>query len=146
VERPTHLDKRDAPVRCRGERRAQPRDPEVGEADQTRGLEGAEKAGSPASRPAQGPAGPPVFPLPWAIDPSASYLSTPEALRAAVEQAGLRIFEQVNFAAAIVKRGDPPYQANDVVMGDDFELRRANVMSGLREQRLVDQLIIAEKP
>jgi hypothetical protein len=61
------------------------------------------------------------------------------------EQAGLRIVEQINFAAEVAKRGDPPHQANDVVMGDDFELRRANVMSGLREQRLVDQLIIAEK-
>jgi hypothetical protein len=52
---------------------------------------------------------------------------------------------EINFAAEVAKRGDPPHQANDVVMGDDFELRRANVMSGLREQRLVVQLIIAEK-
>ena len=95
---------------------------------------------------AQGPAGPPVFPLPWAIDPSSSYLATPEAMRAAVEQAGLQIVEQINFTAEVAKRGDPPHQANDVVMGDDFELRRANVMSGLREQRLVDQLIVAKKP
>jgi sarcosine/dimethylglycine N-methyltransferase len=34
---------------------------------------------------AQGPAGPPSFPLPWAIDASASCLATPEAMRAAVE-------------------------------------------------------------
>ena len=66
-------------------------------------------------------------------------------MRAPVEQAGLRIVEQINFAAEVAKRGDPPYQENDVVMGDDFELRRANVMTGLREQRLVDQLIVAEK-
>jgi ubiquinone/menaquinone biosynthesis C-methylase UbiE len=95
---------------------------------------------------AQGPGGPPVFPLPWAKDPSASCLATPEAMCAAVEQAGLRIVEQINFAAEVVKRGEPPHQANDVVMGDDFEQRRANVMTGLQEQRLVDQLIIAEKP
>src|ERR1700730_1454758 len=80
---------------------------------------------------AQGPGGPPVFPLPWAINPSASCLATPEAMRAAVEQAGLRTVAQINFAAEVVKRGDPPYQANDVVMGDDFELRRANP-AGLR--------------
>jgi ubiquinone/menaquinone biosynthesis C-methylase UbiE len=95
---------------------------------------------------AQGPGGPPVFPLPWAIDPSASALARPEAMRAAVEQAGLRIVEQIGFTVEVAKRGEPPYQANDVVMGDDFEERRANVMTGLREQRLVDQLIIAEKP
>jgi hypothetical protein len=67
-------------------------------------------------------------------------------MRAAVEQAGLQIVEQINFAAEVAKRGDPPHQANDVVMGDDFELCRANVMFGLREQRLVDQLIVAKKP
>jgi hypothetical protein len=56
---------------------------------------------------------------------------------AAVEQAGLRIVEHINFSAEVVKRGEPPHQANDVVMGDDFEQRRANVMTGLQEQRLV---------
>jgi ubiquinone/menaquinone biosynthesis C-methylase UbiE len=95
---------------------------------------------------AQGPGGPPVFPLPWAIDPSTSCLATPEAMRAAVEQAGLRIVEQINFAVEVAKRGKPPPQANDVVMGNDFEQRRANVMTGLRERCLVDQLILAEKP
>jgi hypothetical protein len=95
---------------------------------------------------AQGPGGSPIFPLPWAKDPSASCLVTPEAARAAVEQAGLRIVEQTSFAAEVAKRGEPPHQANGVVMGDDFEQRRANVMTGLRELRLVDQLIVAEKP
>jgi ubiquinone/menaquinone biosynthesis C-methylase UbiE len=95
---------------------------------------------------AQGHGGPPVFPLPWASDPSASGLATPEAMRTALEQAGLRIVEQINFTPEVAKRGEPPYQANDVVMGDDFEERRANVMAGLRERRLVDQLIVAEKP
>jgi ubiquinone/menaquinone biosynthesis C-methylase UbiE len=94
---------------------------------------------------AQGPGGPPHFPLPWAKDPAASALTTPAAMRAAVEQAGLRILEQIDFTAAVAKRGEPPPQANDVVMGDDFEQRRANVMTGLQEQRLVDQLIVAEK-
>jgi ubiquinone/menaquinone biosynthesis C-methylase UbiE len=90
----------------------------------------------------QGPGGPPSFPLPWADDPSASALATPEAMRAVVEQAGLRIVEHIDFAAEVAKRGEPPRQANEVVMGDDFEQRRANVMAGLREQRLVDQLIV----
>jgi hypothetical protein len=30
-------------------------------------------------------------------------------------------------------------------MGDDFE-RRANAMTGFRKQRLVEKLIVAEKP
>jgi hypothetical protein len=33
-----------------------------------------------------------------------------------------------------------------VSMGDDFEQSRSNAMTGFREQHLVDQLIVAEKP
>src|SRR5262249_48830443 len=84
---------------------------------------------------AQGRNGLPLFPLPWASDPSASGLTTPEAMRAAVEQAGSRVIEQTDFTAEVAKRGEPPRQANDVVMGDDFEVRRANVMAGLRDRR-----------
>jgi hypothetical protein len=95
---------------------------------------------------AEGPGGPPLFPLPWARDPAASCLATPEAMRTAVERAGLRIVEQIDFDAEVVKRGQPPRQANEVMMGDNFEQRRANVMAALQEHRLVDQLIVAEKP
>jgi len=84
---------------------------------------------------AQGPGGPPLFPLPWASDPAASCLTTPEVMRTAVEHAGLRIVEQIDFDAEVAKRGQPPRQANDVVMGDDFEQRRSNVMTGLQEPR-----------
>jgi SAM-dependent methyltransferase len=94
----------------------------------------------------QGPAGPPRFPLPWANDPSASALATPEAMRAALEGAGLRIIEQINFTPELAKRGDPPRQANEIVIGDDFALRVGNVMAGMREGRLLDQFILAEKP
>lgn len=94
---------------------------------------------------AQGPAGPPRFPLPWASEASESALATPEAMRAALEGAGLRIVEQTNFSAALAARGAPPRQANNVVMGDDFAVRLDNVMTGLQERRLVDQFIIAEK-
>jgi hypothetical protein len=31
-------------------------------------------------------------------------------------------------------------------MGDDFLQRRANVIAGLQQQRLVDQFLLAEKP
>jgi hypothetical protein len=41
--------------------------------------------------------------------------------------------------------GTPSRQAQDIVMGDDFETRLANVQAGTREARLVDQFILAEK-
>src|SRR5260370_4196095 len=69
---------------------------------------------------AQGPGGPPVFPLPWAKDPSASCLATPEAMRTAVEQAGLRIVEAVHFLAYRAKAEQAPPQANEPGNGGRF--------------------------
>jgi hypothetical protein len=48
-------------------------------------------------------------------------------MRAVVEQAGFRVIEQTDFTADVAKRRGPPRQANDVVMGDDLEVHRANI-------------------
>jgi sarcosine/dimethylglycine N-methyltransferase len=95
---------------------------------------------------AQGPSGPPQFPLPWAVDPAGSALTTPEAMRGALEGAGLRIVEQIDFAAVLEKKGPPPPQLLDTVNGPDYTVRVANAIAGRREGRLVDQFILAEKP
>ena len=94
----------------------------------------------------QGKARPPSFPLPWASDPSASFLATPEEMRAVLSAAGLRINQQHDFGAELEKLGPPPRQANDVVMGDDFATRAQNSMAALKEGRLIHQFILAEKP
>jgi ubiquinone/menaquinone biosynthesis C-methylase UbiE len=104
---------------------------------------------------AQGPAGPPTFPLPWATDQSSSFLVTPSQMRAALEAGGLRILEQADLAetnrafaqelAQRTARGEPPHQANQIVMGDDFPLRARNAASGVAEARLVNRFILAEK-
>jgi ubiquinone/menaquinone biosynthesis C-methylase UbiE len=95
---------------------------------------------------AQGKAGPLSFPLPWASDPSASFLVTPEEMRAALAAAGLRIEQQLDFGAELEKLGPPPRQANDVVMGDDFATRAQNAMAALKGGRLIHQFILAERP
>jgi SAM-dependent methyltransferase len=93
----------------------------------------------------QGPGGPPEFPVPWASDPAYSFLVTPETMRAALVGAGLHVIEQIRFQPDLAKRGSPPRQAQDIVMGDDFEIRLENIRTGTREDRLVDQFILAEK-
>ncbi len=49
-------------------------------------------------------------------------------------------------AATLAQAGAPPPQANEIVMGDDFQARVANAMAGGREGRLVDHFVLAEKP
>jgi ubiquinone/menaquinone biosynthesis C-methylase UbiE len=93
----------------------------------------------------QGGAGPLSFPLPWASDPSTSFLATPEEMRTASAAAGLRVEQQLDFAAVLEKLGPPPRQAIDVVMGDDFATRAQNAMAALKDGRLIHQFILAEK-
>jgi SAM-dependent methyltransferase len=104
---------------------------------------------------AQGPAGPPAFPVPWASDPSASFLVTPLEMRAALEAGGLRMLRQLDltdkYRAAIEEnrrradRGEPPVQRTDVIAGDGFLERIRNSSRGVMEGRLVEHMIIAEK-
>ncbi len=105
----------------------------------------------------QGPNGAPDFPLPWARDPSYSFLVTPERTRADVEGAGFRITEWRDIAKIRAESdraraaGKAPYPAPDspltmeVTRGEDYPARRANSSRGVLEGRLVNILLVAEK-
>jgi SAM-dependent methyltransferase len=105
---------------------------------------------------AQGPNGVPTFPLPWASQPSDSFLATPPQMRAVVEGAGLRVLEQIDLTefdiayakevAARAARGEAPPMMNAIVTGDDFPLRVRNSSTGMLEGKLLDQFLLAEKP
>ncbi len=105
---------------------------------------------------AQGVGGAPEFPVPWASDPSYSFLATPAEMRSSIEQGGLRILEQLDFTEANrayvrenqarAARGEPPVQDNRVTMGDDFVVRVRNAGKATVEGKLVEQIVIAEKP
>lgn len=102
-----------------------------------------------------GPTGDPIFPLPWAIEPSSSFLVTPEQMKAVLESGGLQVVQQIDLnelnlafmreMKARAERGDPPLQANHIVMGDEFPSRLQNAAKCAVEGRTVEQLIIAEK-
>jgi len=84
-----------------------------------------------------------VYPVPWARDPSNSFLFSEEQTRTALEQAGFKAVlwrddTQIAlewFKAAIA--GPPPGGLNlGVVMGPDFQAMTANLARNLREHRL----------
>jgi ubiquinone/menaquinone biosynthesis C-methylase UbiE len=103
----------------------------------------------------QGPAGEPSYPLPWASDSSSSFLATPEGMQSALEAGGLHVVKQIDLTEINVasqkemrehaERGELPSQANQVVMGDDFPQRAQNSGKMMREGRLVEHMIMAEK-
>jgi ubiquinone/menaquinone biosynthesis C-methylase UbiE len=102
-----------------------------------------------------GPNGAPTFPVPWASDPSSSFLVTPEEMRRIVEGAGLRIVAQEDGTAAAIanaremaariERSERPLQANTVLFGDDFMPRARNMTQAFREGKAVEQFILAQK-
>lgn len=104
---------------------------------------------------AQGPGGALIFPLPWASDASASFVVTPGEMRRALEDGGLRVIEQTDLSAlnleyakemrARAERGEPPVNANYVVMGEDFAERLRNASKCALEGRVVEQFILCAR-
>jgi len=95
----------------------------------------------------------PHFPVPWSRTPETSFLVTPSAMRAALEQAGFEVVtwddrtqtgvewfaEQQKARAAVRATGQAnaaPLLGLHVVMGSDFPALTANLGRNLREGRV----------
>jgi ubiquinone/menaquinone biosynthesis C-methylase UbiE len=90
---------------------------------------------------AQGPAGPPTYPTPWARTADTSFLATPEETRDALAVAGFTIVQSRDTAAeaaaftararAMIARGEkPPFHAVYLIHGD---LAREMAANGARD-------------
>jgi ubiquinone/menaquinone biosynthesis C-methylase UbiE len=90
---------------------------------------------------AQGPAGPPSYPTPWARTAETSFLATPEATHAALAAAGFTVVQSRDTAAeaaaftararAMIARGEkPPFHAVYLIHGD---LAREMAANGARD-------------
>jgi sarcosine/dimethylglycine N-methyltransferase len=95
----------------------------------------------------QGPGGEPYYPLPWARDPSYSFLITPDELKSGLEASGFRIAHWVDEAELRKKAGGrtadgttllPPGEGMKMVRGDDYPVRQANSGKGVMEERLTN--------
>ncbi len=103
-----------------------------------------------------GPGGALHFPVPWAREPSLSFLITPEALRAVLETTGFRIvswrdsseagqawFRQL--AAKLQAQAGSPALGFHVLLGADFRTMAQNQMRNLNENRIVLIEAIAQR-
>lgn len=100
------------------------------------------------SHAAQGPEGNPYYPLPWAREPSYSYLGRPEEVLGWLEEAGFRVIEdRKEGGGAGGGRALPPGALGPAtIMGPDMPERQANSARSAKEGRLIGMLIAAERP
>lgn len=102
-----------------------------------------------------GPAGPVIFPVPWARTAESSFLVTPEALRDLLEQSGFNVTVWsdkteaardwfVSLAEKIRKDGLPPLGFH-VLLGSDFQTMAQNQRRNLEEQRIVLAQVCAKR-
>ena len=102
----------------------------------------------------QGAGGDPIYPTPWADDAATSFLVTAEQLHRLLEDAGFRIEAARDTTAAgrtffetalarIAEHGPPPLGLH--LLLPDFRPRAANLLRGLREDRLAIVQIVCRK-
>jgi sarcosine/dimethylglycine N-methyltransferase len=106
-----------------------------------------------SSEVATGAAGEPVYPLPWAREPSISFVASPDEMKASVEAAGFRILDwQDTTAEAVAVFRNPNQTARrgklgvGLVAGADFGERSANLAQGMADGRFSSVLFVAERP
>lgn len=102
-----------------------------------------------------GPAGPVLFPVPWARTPESSFLATPDELRMLLEKSGFQVAVWsdttdaarawfVALAEKIRKEGMPPLGFH-VLLGSDFQAMAQNQRRNLEEARIVLAQIVARR-
>ena len=103
-----------------------------------------------------GPGGEGYFPVPWARDPSISFLATDEELKTYLTEAGFDIVSWRDttdvglawFAAksAQIKEQGRPILGYHMLMGDDFLTMARNQLRSFKEDRMALLQVIAQKP
>ena len=102
-----------------------------------------------------GPAGPVLFPVPWARTPESSFLATPDELRMLLEKSGFKVAVWsdttdsarawfVALAEKIRKEGMPPLGFH-VLLGSDFQAMAQNQRRNLEEARIVLAQVVARR-
>ncbi len=102
------------------------------------------------SHAAQGQAGAPYYPLPWAMDPSYSFLATPEEILEWLRAVGFTNIESGNEAGSTRSTGSTQARPADelgpsTIMGADMPDRQANAARSEQEGRLIRMLVVAKR-
>lgn len=100
-----------------------------------------------------GPGGGVHFPVPWARDPSESFLATPEEMEALLDDAGFEIVawrdrseDGLQWFQRLRERGatdGPPPIGFSLLLGDGFREMAANQVRNLAERRILPTEIVA---
>jgi len=95
--------------------------------------------------------GEPRYPLPWAREPSVSFLVAPESLQQLFDEAGWRIVEWTDETSLFHGSAAPPLSAaashmRALISGDDFPERARNFAANLGAGAIRSVLVVAEKP
>jgi ubiquinone/menaquinone biosynthesis C-methylase UbiE len=108
-----------------------------------------------ASEYAEGPGGPPVFPVPWALGPEDSHLLTPDAIRLAIEAAGFIILDFIDQSDAMIESyqrareaiaaDGPPALSAKVLLGDDGAERLKNSARSTEEKRTIPVQVVCRR-
>ncbi len=103
-----------------------------------------------------GPGGDVYYPVPWARDPSISFLATQDELRGYLEAAGFKILSWRDttdaglawFAAKSVqiKKQGRPIVGYHILLGDEFPQMARNQLRSFKEQRMTLLQVIAGRP
>jgi ubiquinone/menaquinone biosynthesis C-methylase UbiE len=104
----------------------------------------------------QGEGGPVLYPVPWANDPSTSFVATPTEMRALLPEAGFDVVSETDssdeslawFQAvrARIEREGPPPVTFAAFLGDAFGQMAANQVANLAEQRIRTVMLTCIKP
>lgn len=104
----------------------------------------------------QGEGGDVHYPVPWAADPSTSFVATPEEMRALLSGAGFTITSETDVSdeslawfqqmRARIDRDGPPPVTFAAFLGDSFGQMVANQVANLAERRIRTVLHVCERP
>jgi hypothetical protein len=97
---------------------------------------------------AQGPAGEPYYPLPWARHPSYSFLGTPEEILETLKEVGFSTEKSLveGSTAGNLTQRKAQELGPATAMGDDMDQRQANGARSRKDGRLVFMLVVAQRP
>ena len=105
---------------------------------------------------AEGPDGPPFFPVPWAKVPEDNHLVSPDDTRRLLEEAGFEIVEFIDRTEAMLEfieenrrklaAEGPPVLSVRVILGDDGPERLKNSVRSVEEKRTIPLEVLCRKP
>ena len=104
---------------------------------------------------AEGPDGPPFFPVPWAKAPEDSHLVSPDETRRLIEEAGFQVIELIDKTGAMLEfyeqnrkkaaaEGPPPLSPH-IILGDDGKERLKNSARSVEEKRTIPIEILCRR-